>query len=414
MQTTKTTKNGLQELQDAPQVLNNSAEPFNVMRLETYSNVNSPVETSMPVFHWGSGYNFEKNKSSGKASMSGRIFVLSMSREPLTPCKPQKARKLILGKVAVVVWNKFGQFGIKMLVQTREFTPKTILGIDFGTKFEGYTLLSGSNNLLNVMWKLPDKKLLVRKLKERRRLRRARRFRNCRRREARFSNRNKNGFIAPSQLMMILSRLKCIKEFFKCYPVIKVVIEDVKFNHRDNKWGKNFSTIEGGKNIIYDFIKEKSDLELFEGRETKKLREELGLKKGSNKSAEHFNSHCVDSFTLAYQFSEAEPNFNILIVDDSYRPKRRRLHDSQFSKGGIRDKYSTGNFKGVRKGCICEFGQICGGTKNYVYIRNSDNKRIKRALSKIGWLSHSFKTKLNLIIHPIDELEDFLTSNRFL
>jgi len=32
--------------------------------------------------------------------------------KPLTPCKPQKARKLILGRVAVVIWNKFGQFGI--------------------------------------------------------------------------------------------------------------------------------------------------------------------------------------------------------------------------------------------------------------------------------------------------------------
>ncbi len=45
---------------------------------------------------------------------------------------------------------------------------------------------------MNVMWKLPDKK----KLEERRTLRRARRFRNCRRRECRFDNREKKGFIA--------------------------------------------------------------------------------------------------------------------------------------------------------------------------------------------------------------------------
>lgn len=406
---TKTTRTRLNKTpENAPQVLCSVGENISPASLETYRNtVNKPIENSVSCFHWGSGYNSEQSE----ASMSGqRIFVLSLSGRPLTPCKPQKARKLILGRVAIVVWNKFGQFGIKMLVQTREFTPKTILGIDWGTKFEGLSLISGSDNLLNVMWLLPDKKVLVRKLKERRILRRARRFRNCRRREARFNNRNKDGFIAPSQLMMVNSRLKCIKEFFKCYPISKVAIEDAKFNHASKRYGKNFSTIEIGKNLIYDWIKEKYDLKLFKGRETKKLREELGLKKGSNKSAEHFNSHCVDSFTLAYQFSEAKPNFNILIVDDTYRPKRRRLHDSQFSKGGIRDKYSTGNYKGIRKGTICEFGQICGGTGKIYYIRNSDNKRIGRV--KITWLSHSFKIKQNSAIPPMTEVMGILASNK--
>ena len=396
---TKTTRTRLNKTpENAPQVLCSVRDNISPASLQTYSNVNSPVDNSVSCFHWGSGYNSEQSE----ASMSGRVFVLGIDGKPLTPCKPQKARKLILGRVAVVIWNKFGQFGIKMLVQTREFTPKTILGCDWGTKFEGLSLISGSDNLLNVMWLLPNKKVLVRKLKERRELRRARRFRNCRRREARFNNRSRKNFIAPSQLMMVNSRLKAIKEFFKCYPISKVVIEDVKFNHKDKRWGKNFSTIEIGKNMIYDFIKEKCDLGLFEGRETKKLREELGLKKGSNKSAEHFDSHCVDSFSLAYQFSNAKPNFDIKVVDDTYRPKKRRLHDSQFSKGGKRDKYSTGNFKGIRKGSICKFGQIVGGTKNYVYIRNSDNIRIVKSLNKISWFSKSFKIK-NSAIPPTDK-----------
>ena len=384
MQKQTTTRNELQEPTDTSLICSTSAESFNATSLETTENIS---ENSMLVSHLGSGYNSEQSE----ASMSGRIFVLSKLGKPLTPCKPQKARKLILGRVAVVVWNKFGQFGIQMLVETREFVPKTILGIDWGTKFEGLSLIVGKENQLNIMWLLPDKKKLVKKLKERRILRRARRFRNCRRREARFNNRSKKDFIAPSQLMMVNSRLKCIKEFFKCYPVSKVAIEDVKFNHTSKRYGKNFSTIEIGKNMIYDWVKERSDLTLFEGRETKELREKLGLKKGSNKSAEHFNSHCVDGFTLAYQFSEAEPNFNVLVVDDTYRPKRRRLHDSQFKKGGIREKYSTGNFKGIRKGTICEFGQIVGGTENTIYIRNLENKRIGRV--KINWLSHHFKLK---------------------
>ena len=47
----------------------------------------------------------------------------------------------------------------------------------------------------------------------------------------------------------------------------------------------------------------------------------------------------------------------------------------------------------IRKETICEFGQICGGTKNQAWIYNSKNKRIGKVLHKITWLSHNFKTK---------------------
>jgi len=110
-------------------------------------NLRNTQDNSKSSFHWGSEYNL--NESS--ASMSGRIFVLSYSGKPLTPCKPQKAKKLLLGGVAKVVWNKFGEFGIKMLIPTREFTPKTILGIDNGTKFEGLSLIVGNENQLKIL-----------------------------------------------------------------------------------------------------------------------------------------------------------------------------------------------------------------------------------------------------------------------
>ena len=393
---TKTTRTELQELRNASLIPNTSLELLNNMSLENTEN----SDNSMLCSHSGSGYNL--NESS--ASMSGRIFVLSFTGKPLTPCKNQKARKLICGGVAKVVWNKFGEFGIQMLIPTREFSPKTVLGIDNGTKFEGYSLIVGSENKLNVMWLLPDKKNLVKKLEERKNLRRARRWRNCRRREARFDNRSKDGFIAPSQLMMVNSRLKCIREFFKCYPISKVAIEDVKFNHRDKHYGKNFSTIEVGKNMIKVFIIGKVGREnyiTFEGFETQKVREKRGLKKISNKSAENFNSHCVDSFSIASELSDAEPCFDIKVVDDTYRPSRRRLHDTQPKKGNIREKYSSGNFKGIRKGTICEFGQIVGGTKNNFWIRNSENKRIGR--THISWISHHFKLKGNSSPQQVEE-----------
>ena len=396
MQTTTTQQ--LESPEDASLVFSSDGESFNPTSLETNRN---PIENSKQLCHLGSEYNSEQSE----ASMSSRIFVLSFTGKPLTPCNQGKARKMLLGGVAKVVWNKFGEFGIKMLIPTREITPKTVLGIDNGTKFEGYSLVVGSENKLNVMWLLPKKKNIVNKLTERNQLRRARRWRNCRRRECRFDNRARpNGFVAPSQLMMVKSRLKAIQEFFKYYPINKVAIEDVKFNHRDKHYGKNFSTIEIGKNMIKAFIIGKVGRDnyiTFEGFETEQIRKELGLKKSSNKASETFNSHCVDSFSIASEISESEPNFNIKVVDDTYRPTRRRLHDTQPKKGNIREKYSTGNFRGIRKGTICEFGQIVGGTKTNFWIRNSENKRIGR--TNISWLSHNFKLKMEGISPPKHE-----------
>ncbi len=244
---TETTSIGLQERQDTPQVLTTSAESFNVKALQTNRNT---VEEPKPFVHLGCGYDSRKG-----ACISGHnVFVLAKDGTPLTPTKPSKARKLLKGKQAKPVWNKFSQFGIQMLVETGKAAPKTALGVDFGTKFEGYAVAVGKENNLSVMWKLPDKKKIVSKLKERKQKRRARRHRNCRRRPERFDNRGRDGFMAPSQLVIVNSRLKALKEFFGCYPISTVAMEDIRFNHRDKRWGKNFSTVEIGKTkIVEDF-----------------------------------------------------------------------------------------------------------------------------------------------------------------
>jgi len=142
------------------------------------------------------------------------------------------------GGVAKPVWSKFGTFGIQMLVETRRETPQTTIGVDNGTKFEGYAVVCGEENSLAVKLDLPDKKNIVRKLDERRQLRRARRGRKCRRREARFDNRKREGFLAPSQAVIVGSRLKTLRELFRLYPIDAVVFEDVRFNHAKHRWGR--------------------------------------------------------------------------------------------------------------------------------------------------------------------------------
>jgi RRXRR protein len=383
-----TTRKGLEERQDTPQVLTTSEESLNSMSLTTPL---TKRENSMPLSHLGCGYN---PSNRGGVSAKHNVFVLGVDGKPLTPTTNAKARKLMEGKQAKPVWNKFSQFGIQMLVNTRKETPKTALGVDFGTKFEGYAVVTGKENSLSTMWKLPDKKKIVRKLEERRALRRTKRHRNCRRRECRFDNRTRpKGWLSPSQLMMVQSRIKAINEFFKCYPIHAVAMEDVCFNHRDNRWGKNFSTIEHGKTMINGWIRKKAELQFFKGTDTESCRERYDYKKSRVKNAEVFNSHCSDALAIATDIYAQEhiEKGKFIVVDDTYRPVRRKLHYLQPAKGGVRNRYSSGNFRGIRKGTICNFGQMCGGTGKHYYMKNQKNKRINRI--NIAWLSHNLKTQ---------------------
>ena len=332
------------------------------------------------------------------------VFVLDVEGNPLTPTNFRKAKKLIKGGVAKKVWSKFGTLGIQMLIETRKEKPDCAIGIDHGTKFEGYSIVCDKENNLNIKLDLPDKKNIVRKLKERRILRRTRRSQKCRRREARFENRNREGFIAPSQMVIINSRLKVIKELIKMYPINYVGFEDVCFNHAKHKWGKNFSTIEIGKNKIKKFIKS-FGIEIFEykGYETKGLREKYNYRKISNKYKDCFESHCCDSLALAANViigDRIEPNKNLIIVDDTYRSVRRKLFYTQFTKGGIKDKYSTGVIDTIRKGVLIgfingKFGKFVGTAGNSFYFRKEGIKRLSGLKKNLYFVSSNFLVRRN-------------------
>lgn len=321
------------------------------------------------------------------------VFVLAKDGSPLTPATPAKARKLLKAVEAKEVWSKFGTFGIQMLVDTRRQTPKTALGVDHGTKFEGYAVVCGSENVLAVKLDLPDKKKVVRKLKERRQLRRARRFRRCRRRPARFNNCKRAGFLAPSQAVMVNSRLKIMRELFRCYPINAVGFEDVRFNHARYRWGSNFSTVEIGKAKIKEFfVQQGAQVVEFRGVETQELLGKYGYRKTQDKAADQFTAHCSDALALA---CEAGPGVRVapgpfLIVDDTYRPVRRRLHDTQPAKGGIRANYSRGTVFGLRKGLMIgtangRVGQLCGEYRGgYRYYDEQGKRRVTRHLA---WVS---------------------------
>ena len=341
----------------------------------------------------------ENTLDSGRTNVvKHTVFVLGVNGNPLTPTNRAKARKLLKGGVAKKIWSKFGTFGVQLIQETREEVPKTSLGVDPGAKYDGFSVVRHKENNLSIKLDLPHKKKIVRKLKERREARRTRRSR-LRRREARWSNRSRSGFIAPSQMVLIQSRLKIVDELCRIYPISIVGLEDVRFNHKKHRWGKFFSSVEIGKNRTRKWFDERKIERIeFQGYETAELRKHYGYKKTRSKSADKFSAHCSDSLTLATSVLHreyVEPG-TFLVVDDTYRCVRRKLYDSNFQAGGVKEKYSCGTVLGLRKGLIIgtnkgKIGQLCGMDRGSFRYRDSLNKR--QTVKKLSWISSSFKVR---------------------
>jgi len=385
--TKQQTRSGLQERRDTSPVSPASAEPLNATG--NLSPDRNPEE-SLPLAGGGPHVGVKPSTHS--------VWVLDKGGHPLTPTTPAKARKMMKAGVAKPVWNRFNQFGIQMMVSTRDHTPETVLGVDHGTKFEGYAVVCGIENNLAVKLDLPSKKTLVKKLEARRQLRRARRFRNCRRRPCRFDNRSREGFLAPSQAMIVGSRIKMLREFFRCYPIQDVSLEDVKFDHAHKRWGANFSTVEIGKARIREFIKPNAKLHEFRGWDTKEFRMKYGYRKISDKSADRFEAHCSDALALACEVGPGEriaPG-RMIVVDDTYRPARRQLHDAQPAQGGVRARYSRGTVFGLRKGLLVgrpdgNQGRLCGEYRGgYRYY---DQRGRRQSTKKLSWACGHFITR---------------------
>lgn len=58
-------------------------------------------------------------------------------------------------------------------------------------------------------------------------------------------------------------------------------------------------------------------------------------------------------------------------------------------------------FKGIRKGTMCEFGQIVGGTRQQAWYQDFELQENGRKiyqkgkmLNKIHWLSHKYKSEV--------------------
>jgi hypothetical protein len=235
----------------------------------------------------------------------------------LMPMKASRVRRFIKeGKARLMFDRKLNQHWLKLLVEPSSLIiQEVVLGIDPGSTFDGFSVVSNQKHLGN--WELiqkpkkiwikgvsyPHKDSIQQTLINRsgnRRLRRSRLWhrpcRNAFRSSSKFSPTHRSNYNFRAWL---------VEKLLKIYPITKVVVEDVAFNHYANSTGASFSNAEIGKTALYNFIRSKElKLELIEGYTTSKLRINLygfdPKKKGiETKGDMVFEAHCLDSFVIA-------------------------------------------------------------------------------------------------------------------
>jgi len=276
------------------------------------------------------------------------VPVVDSNQVPLMPCSEKRARKMVGCGKATPFWKK-GMFCIRLNIEPNSRKTQLIaVGIDPGSKKEGFTVKSEAHTLLNinaeaVTW-------VKRAVKSKRMMRQHRRYRKtpCRKRRL---NR-KHCSIAPSTRARWGWKLRLCNWLSKMYPITTWIVEDIKAKSISGPG--SFSILEVGKHWFYAEIRKLGELILKQGWETKVLRDSLGLIKTTEKLAEVFEAHCVDSWVLAnsYVGGHAKPDDINLMCISPIHLHRRQLHVFQFVKGGIRKPYGSTGSIGLKRGSL--------------------------------------------------------------
>ena len=293
------------------------------------------------------------------------VPVKTKEGKQLMPTTPPVARHLIKSGQATPYWSN-GIFCMRLNYETTEYTQEIGVGVDPGSKEEGFTVKSASHTYLNVQADAHNG--VGKKVVKRRELRRSRRSRKCPNRKQRM-NRHANKKRIPAGTRARWNwKLRVLDWLSKLYPITHVCVEDIKARTLKNakKWNSSFSPLEVGKTWFYAEIEKRWKLLTLRGWETKKIRDRLGLKKSSRKLAETFNAHCVDSWCLAYYAvggNNLPDNTDIFCIAP-IPIKRRCLHREKESKGSKRNRY--------------------GGTRCLHTVKNTLVKHVKHGLLRVS------------------------------
>ena len=76
-----------------------------------------------------------------------KIRVLNMRGQPLMPCRPQKARKLLVTEKAKI--KTYDPFTIQLITATGETKQITNIGLDPGFRFVGFSAATKKEELIS-------------------------------------------------------------------------------------------------------------------------------------------------------------------------------------------------------------------------------------------------------------------------
>ena len=277
------------------------------------------------------------------------IAIKNQDGQPLMPT--ERAWELIAKGKGVLRFDR-GLGYIQLLYQANGATQPIALGIDPGSKKEGYTLMSEYHTYLNlqadaVTWVMDAEEASTN-------ARRTRRGRKCPCRQPRF-NRSRDDFLPPSTKARWDWKLRIIIWLLRYYPITTFMVEDIcaKTKKGCKKWNQSFSPLEVGKKYFYDKLWKLGEVLLIKGYDTYIARKKLGLKKLSNKMSNKFEAHCVDSWVLAnmaFNDVHKKPDNKEMLYITPLHFHRRQLHVFQPSKGGIRKEYGGTMSMGLKRG----------------------------------------------------------------
>lgn len=277
------------------------------------------------------------------------VPVVNFKNEPLMPTTPSQARRFVRSRMATPFWKK-GVFCIRMNVLTKEYKQNICVGIDPGSKKEGYTVKSTAHTYLNIQANAVT--WVKDAIETRRNMRKNRRYRKTPCRQNRLNNKRKDLFLPPSTKARWQWKLRILNWLKKIFPVSCVIVEDIKaVTKGKRKWDNVFSPLQIGKQWFYNQIE---NLYLKFGYETKDLRNNLGLKKSKDKMSKSFDAHCVDSWVLANSIvgGHIEPDNKDILHIVPLRFYRRQLHVLKPSKGGLRKSYGGTISMGLKRGSL--------------------------------------------------------------
>lgn len=300
------------------------------------------------------GFGEGKHDQGHRGVIVSRVPVVSANGTPLMPCKPAKARKLLRDGKAIKKWSKLGIFYLRLNFNpANPTTQPLVVGVDPGSKFEGFSVVGTQDTVLNSM---SEAVTWVKKaVQVRREMRRARRHRNTRCRPCGFNNRQQNR-TPPSTKARWDVKLRIVQQLKKIIPISVAVVEDVKARAKkgQRRWNKNFSPIEAGKQYFYTELRRIGlGVKTKRGSETQQLRGTYGLRKLCSKSKPVFETHCVDAWVLAASEAGAkQPTTRSLHYLAPIRFHRRQLHKLQPSVGGKRRREGGTISLGIKRGTL--------------------------------------------------------------